>query len=31
VQHFFALTVERRPRHPGVVAIIEAARANPIR
>jgi LysR family transcriptional activator of nhaA len=31
VQHFFALTVERRPRHPGVVAIIDAARANPIR
>jgi LysR family transcriptional activator of nhaA len=31
VQHFFALTVERRPRHPGVVAIIEAARANPVR
>ena len=31
VQHFFALTVERRPRHPGVVAIIEAARTNPVR
>ncbi|MBW3570367.1 MAG: LysR family transcriptional regulator, partial [Gemmatimonadetes bacterium] len=31
VQHFFALTVERRPRHPGVVAVIEAARAAPIR
>lgn len=31
VQHFFALTVERRPRHPAVVAVIEAARASPIR
>lgn len=30
-QHFFALTVERRPRHPAVVAVIDAARADPIR
>lgn len=29
--HFFALTVERRPRHPAVVAVLEAARAAPIR
>ncbi|HEX6368355.1 MAG TPA: LysR family transcriptional regulator [Longimicrobium sp.] len=31
VQHFYALTVERRPRHPGVVAVIDAARTDPIR
>jgi LysR family transcriptional regulator, transcriptional activator of nhaA len=31
VQHFFALTAERRPRHPGLVAVLEAARADPIR
>lgn len=31
VQHFYALTAERRPRHPGVVALLEAARAGPIR
>jgi LysR family transcriptional activator of nhaA len=31
LQHFYALTVERRPRHPGVVAVIDAARADPIR
>ena len=31
VQHFFALTVERRHSHPRVVANIEAARAAPIR
>lgn len=31
VQHYYALTAERRPRHPGVVAVLEAARANPIR
>ncbi|HEX2077097.1 MAG TPA: LysR family transcriptional regulator [Longimicrobium sp.] len=30
-QHFFALTVERRPRHPAVVALLEANRADPIR
>jgi LysR family transcriptional activator of nhaA len=30
LQHFYALTVERRPRHPGVVAVIDAARAEPI-
>jgi LysR family transcriptional regulator, transcriptional activator of nhaA len=28
---FYALTAERRPRHPGVVAVLESARANPIR
>ena len=31
LQHFFALTVERRPRHPAVVAVLDAARADPIR
>lgn len=31
VQQFFALTVERRPRHPAVVAVLDAARATPIR
>jgi LysR family transcriptional activator of nhaA len=31
VQHFYALTAERRPRHPGVVAVLEAARLEPIR
>lgn len=31
VQHFYALTVERRPRHPAVVAVIDAARLDPIR
>lgn len=31
LQHFYALTVERRPRHAGVVAVIDAARADPIR
>ena len=31
VQSFYALTVERRPRHPAVRAVLEAARANPIR
>jgi LysR family transcriptional activator of nhaA len=30
VQHFFALTVERRPRHPAVAALLDAARAAPI-
>jgi LysR family transcriptional activator of nhaA len=30
VQHFFAITVERRPRHPAVVALLDAARAAPI-
>ena len=30
-QHFFALTVERRPRHPAVVAVLDAARDEPIR
>jgi LysR family transcriptional activator of nhaA len=31
LQHFYALTVERRPRHPAVVAVLEAARGAPIR
>jgi LysR family transcriptional activator of nhaA len=31
VQHFYALTAERRPRHPGVVALLDSARADPIR
>ncbi|HVH11923.1 MAG TPA: LysR family transcriptional regulator [Longimicrobium sp.] len=31
VQHFYAFTAERRPRHPPVVAILDAARADPIR
>ena len=31
VQQFFALTAERRPRHPGLVAVLEAARADPIK
>lgn len=31
VQPFYALTAERRPRHPAVVAVLEAARADPIR
>lgn len=31
MQHFYALTAERRPRHPGVVAVLDSARANPIR
>lgn len=31
LQHFYALTVERRPRHAGVVAVIDAAHADPIR
>lgn len=31
VLHFFALTVERRPRHPAVVAVLDAVRADPIR
>jgi LysR family transcriptional activator of nhaA len=31
VQHFYALTAERRPRHPGVVAVLDSARAEPIR
>jgi LysR family transcriptional activator of nhaA len=30
VQHFFAITVERRPRHPAVAALLDAARAAPI-
>ncbi|HEU0077576.1 MAG TPA: hypothetical protein VFQ76_08015, partial [Longimicrobiaceae bacterium] len=30
-QHFYALTVERRPRHSAVVAILEANRSDPIR
>jgi LysR family transcriptional activator of nhaA len=30
VQHFYALTAERRPRHPAVVAVLEFARSNPI-
>jgi LysR family transcriptional regulator, transcriptional activator of nhaA len=29
-QHFFALTTERRPSHPGVVAVLDAAREQPI-
>lgn len=31
VQHFFALTAERRPRHPCIAAVLEAAHAAPIR
>lgn len=31
VLHFYALTAERRPRHPGVVAVLDSARAEPIR
>jgi LysR family transcriptional regulator, transcriptional activator of nhaA len=31
VQHFYALTAERRPRHPGVVAVLDSARVDPIR
>jgi len=31
VQHFYALTAERRPRHPGVTAVLDSARAEPIR
>lgn len=31
VQQFYALTAERRPRHPAVLAVLEAARENPIR
>jgi LysR family transcriptional activator of nhaA len=31
VQQFYGLTAERRPRHPGVVAVLESARAEPIR
>lgn len=31
VQQFYALTAERRPRHPAVVAVLDTARANPIR
>jgi LysR family transcriptional activator of nhaA len=31
VQHFYALTAELRPRHPAVVAVLDAARAEPIR
>jgi LysR family transcriptional activator of nhaA len=31
VQPFYALTAERRPRHPAVLAVLEAARENPIR
>lgn len=31
VQHYYALTAERRPRHPAVVAVLESARADPIR
>ena len=31
VQHFYALTAERRPRHPAVVAVLDSARADPIR
>ena len=31
VQHYYALTAERRPRHPAVVAVLDSARADPIR
>jgi LysR family transcriptional activator of nhaA len=31
MQPFYALTAERRPRHPAVVAVLESARADPIR
>ncbi|HYW11194.1 MAG TPA: LysR family transcriptional regulator [Longimicrobium sp.] len=31
VQHFYALTAERRPRNRGVVAVLESARTNPFR
>ncbi len=31
VQQFYALTAERRPRHPAVLAVLDAARENPIR
>jgi LysR family transcriptional activator of nhaA len=31
VQHFYALTAERRPRHPAVVAVLDSVRAEPIR
>lgn len=31
VQHFYALTVDRRPRHPAVAALLDAALAAPIR
>lgn len=31
VLHFYALTAERRPRNRGVVAVLESARANPLR
>jgi LysR family transcriptional activator of nhaA len=31
VQQFYALTAERRPRHPGVVAVLDSARTEPIR
>jgi LysR family transcriptional regulator, transcriptional activator of nhaA len=31
VQQFYALTAERRPRHPAVVAVLDSARADPIR